>query len=297
MLLNWPTDLRPSWRALGTVALLLSASLRPFTSVAAQSGARGTVQPPPAGRGVPMKPDLSKLPKTPKVPTTFEGLFAERDARATNALEYLSCMQATINALRSGQLGKVPTDWSITCIKQGKEWRGVFGSLTDDGIAVRLQYALRADRGVITRDAIDTARVSGTARALLRGLSAPRPGGGKYPIIPIALPQNKFVEVWFVAANDNAARAVVGGDSLIQMNAEGTRELGHIKATSPIRTLEVTPSATSWTLESLEERIPSVSEMMAAHAALTVVPEVRVRTHQYDSIIRRGASGWTHVHR
>lgn len=243
------------------------------------------------------KPDLSKLPKTPVVPTTFEGLFAERDSRARDALQYLTCLQSTINALRSGALGRVPTYWSIACMKQGAEWRAIFGELTDSGMVVQLQYAMRGGRGVITRDAVDTARANGTARAVLRGLSAPAPGGGQYPIVPIALAQNKFVEVWFVSASDDPSRAIVGGDSLIQMSADGKRELGHIQKAPPIRTLIVPATGTSWEVPSLEERIPSVSELMAARKALTYVTEVRVRTKQYDSVLRRGATSWTHTRR
>lgn len=256
-----------------------------------------TAQPPAPLKPPPEKPDLAKLPKTPIVPTTFEGLFAERDSRAQDALAYLRCMQSTINALRTGALGQVPTEWSITCIRQGTEWRGVFGALTEKGISVRLQYALRGTAGTITRDRVDTARVNGTARALLRGLSAPLPGGGKYEIVPIPIALDKFIEVWFLPVPTKPTNVVVGGDSLIQMSSDGVRELGHIKQATPIRTLQVPLDGATWTLPSLEERLPAVSELMLAHMALDVLPEVRVRTNQYDSVIKRGQTTWTHIRR
>ncbi|MBL0171123.1 MAG: hypothetical protein IPP90_10380 [Gemmatimonadaceae bacterium] len=244
----------------------------------------------------PGAPDISKLPKSPKVPETFEGLFAERDARAEAALGYLRCLQGTVSALRSGALGQVPREWSITCVEQGREWRGVFGKLTDGGIDVRLQYAFRGAGGVLTTDRIDTARVNGTARALLRGLSAPFPGAGTYEFTPVPLPQPTFLEVWFLPLPGSPARIVVGGDSLIQMTSDGGRELGHSRSTPPMRIVTGPVSGATWNLESIEERIPAVSELMVARMALDVVPEVRVRSRQYESVLTRSGR-WTHQRR
>jgi hypothetical protein len=91
---------------------------------------------------------------------------------------------------------------------------------------------------------------------------------------------------------------MIGGDSLIQMSADGTRELGHIRQAAVLRAMTVPlQGAATWTLPSLEERIPTVSELMLAHLTLDLIPEVRVRTNQYDSILKRGVPGWTHVRR
>lgn len=242
-------------------------------------------------------PDLSKLPKTPKVPETFDELFAARDKRSQTAIGYFRCMQSTVSALRTGRLGQVPKDWSITCIEQDGEWRGVFGQLQDVGIAVKLQVAYRGDKAAITTARVDTSRVNGTARALLRGLSAPLPGAGKYEITPVPMWQSTFVEVWFLPVPADPTKALVGGDSLIQMSADGVRELGHGRDTPPIRSMPVPLNATTWTLTSIEQRIPSVSELLLARLALDVVPEVRIRTNQYESVLTRTAKGWTHHRR
>jgi hypothetical protein len=258
--------------------------------ISAPVHAQGTssTQPPPVRPGTP------KMPKTLKVPETFEGLFAERDARARAAVGYLRCLQGTINALRGGALGNVPTSWSIACVEQGREWRGVFGELGETGIDVRLQLAFRGERPSLTRDPVDTARVNGTARALLRGLAAPMPGSGKYEFTPVPLPQGTFLEVWFLPVPTNPGRPIVGGDSLIQMTPDGVRELGHARSTPPIRLLTPPANAQSWTVPSLEERIPTVSELMAAYLALDAVSEVKIKTRQYESTISRSAKGWTH---
>lgn len=254
---------------------------------------RPPVLPPEAAAGA---PDLAKLPKTPKVPVTFDGLFAERNARATAAVGYFRCMQSTITAIRTGVLGLVPVEWSITCIRQGGEWRGVFGQLRDGTIDVRMQYAIRGTTGAVTTAPVDTARVNGTARALLRGLSAPLPGGGRYEFTPVPLPQDKFVEVWFLPVPSNPTRVVVGGDSLIQMTADGVRELGHGRTTPPIRAVSVPLSGSSFVLESREQQIPTVSELVVAHMALDLVPEVRVRSMEYESVLTRGGR-WAHRRR
>lgn len=268
--------------ALCGLALLGASVVRPLSAQGA------------GAKAPPGQLDPSKLPKTPKIPETFEGLFAERDARARAALGYLRCMQGTVNALRSGALGAVPRDWAIACIEQRNEWRGVFGQLGEVGIEVRLQYAFRGDRGVVTRDPVDTARVNGAARALLRGLAAPLPGAGTYEFTPVPLSQGTFLEVWFLPVPGDPSRMVIGGDSLIQMTPDGVRELGHGMTTPPIRRVTLAAGTPRWALASSEERIPTVSELMAAYLAIGMIPEVRIRTREYESMLTRNAKGWTH---
>jgi len=273
--------IRPVWYNMVSLLLLLGTSMPRFL------GAQGRATAPPPGA-----PDLSKLPKSPKIPVGFEALFAERDKRARDAVGYFTCMQATVNALRAGVLGQVPRDWSIACIEQAGEWRGVFGSLRDGTIDVKRQFALRGASGVLTTDPVDTARVNGSARALLRGLSAPLPGAGRYEFTPVPLVQDKFVEVWFLPVPSGLSNAIVGGDSLIQMSSDGVRELGHGRSTPVVRALSVPEGMRSWSLKSVEERIPNVSELVLAHHALARVPEIRVQTYQYESVLTR--RGWTH---
>ena len=280
---------RRSRRTLVEFAGVFACAMAMLATSAAPMRAQGAT----TKQATPPRPGTPKLPKTLAIPGTFEELFAERDARARSAVGYMRCLQGTINALRGGALGNVPTGWSIACVEQGKEWRGVFGELGETGIAVRLQVAFRDGRGAITRDAVDTARVNGAARALLRGLSVPLPGAGKYEFTPVPLPQPTFMELWFLPV-PNGGRPIVGGDSLIQMTTDGTRELGHAKSTPPIRLLTPPSTAESWTVPSLEERIPTVSELVAAYLALEVVKEVRIKTRQYESTISRDAKGWTH---
>jgi hypothetical protein len=279
----------------------VTAGVMALACVSGEATAQGGGAPPPVRipvkAGQPGAPDLSKMPKSPKVPETFDELFAARDQRSQTAIGYFRCMQSTVNALRTGRLGKVPTEWSITCIEQNGEWRGVFGQLSESGIDVKLQVAYRGDRATVTSERVDTNRVNGTARALLRGLSAPHPGAGKYEFTPVPMWHSTFVEVWFLPVPADPTKAIVGGDSLIQMTADGGRELGHGRDTPRIRSTPVPLNASTWTLASPEERIPSVSELMLAWMALDIVPEVRIQTEQYESVLTRSAKRWTHHRR
>ncbi len=276
--------------ALGVTTLLMAPRL---SGQPIPKGAIKVTGAPPSG-----SPPLPKAPPTPKIPTTFEGLFAARNDRAVDALHYFQCMSAVIAAVRSGELGNVPREWSTTCVNQRGEWRGVFGQLTEIGIDIKLQIAVRAGKIVRVTDRVDTARVSGAARALLRGLASPVPGKGAFELTPVPLPEDKFIEVWFLPVPNDPAHAIVGGDSLIQMSADGKRELGHGKSATPIRASTLTPDSKTITILSLEERIPAVSELLLAHLALDVAPEVRITTHQYTSVLTRnaqtGATRWTH---
>lgn len=252
------------------------------------------------------QPKPQTLPAFTKVPTSFEGIFAERDARAVDVLGYLRCLEATVNALRAGALGAVEKGWSLTCIKQKNEWRGIFGELIDapPGMRVKVQFALRnpgltpnARSGMVVRDPVDTALASGTARALLRGLSAPAPGNGLGQFVPVTLAQKSFIEVWFVPSANNPSRAVVGGDSLIQLSRDGTRELGHASSTPKVRVLAIPMGGSTFTLESSDATMPLLTELMLAHLAIDVLPEVRVRTRDHDAILTRSTRTWTFVKR
>ncbi len=279
------------------LTVLCASVLRPV-AMGAQTGADsgGRI----GGRGASPPPGVKpKLPPTLKVPTTYADLFAERDSRAEAAIGYLGCLQETVIALRSGTLGAVPREWSIACVKQGAEWRGLFGELAADGpgFVVHLQYALRR-RAVVT-DAVDTVRAGAVARALFRGLSAPLPGAGQYEVIPVVLPQPTFVEVWFLPV-PSATRAIVGGDSLIQMSRDGTRELGHSKSAAALHAIAVPSAGSAFVVESAEERIPLLSELITARMALDHLPRITVRTRQYDAVVTNAATGlavWKHARR
>ncbi|MBL0937917.1 MAG: hypothetical protein IBJ03_03420 [Gemmatimonadaceae bacterium] len=234
-------------------------------------------------------------PQGPPVPTTFEGLFAERDLRARGALQYMQCLQETTQAARNGALGDMSPSWSIACVPQGNEWRGAVVELItkDPGVRVHRQWALRGS-GMAVRDRVDTTLVSSVAYAMERGMSVVRPGRGVADFMPIALVHSGYSEVWFLPALGNSARPVVGGDSVIQMKQDGTGELGHAKNTPPIRTLTAPTANVPWTIVSSEERVPLISELIAARRGVAVAGEVRLRTKDYDSVLRRNGA-WTHT--
>lgn len=238
------------------------------------------------------QPPLPQLPPALKVPDSYEGLFAERDTRARASLGFLQCMEETARAAKTGAAGTINPSWSIACVQEGSEWRGVFAELTEDepGARVHRQFAVRAGRVVAAR--VDTANVSRIARAMRRALSVPLPGRGQTQFAPVALAQSSFTEIWFVPIPD-PARIMAGGDSIIQMTADGNRELGHARRTPPLRPVSMAAGGTV-IIESAEARIPLMSELMAAHLALSTAREVRIRTNGRESVLRRGANRWLH---
>lgn len=237
-------------------------------------------------------PPMPPLPQTLKVPDSYEGLFGERDARARAALGFLQCMEETARAMRSGAAGTIDPAWSIACVQEGGEWRGTLAELiaAEPGARVHRQYSVRSGR-VITAP-VDTTNVSRIARAMRRALAAPMPGRAQSPFVPVALAQPSFTEIWFLPL-PNPSRIMVGGDSVIQMTADGNRELGHARRTPPLRALSA-PSGGAVLIESAEGKVPLVSELMAAHLALSTAREVRVRTNGRESVLRRGAPRWLH---
>ena len=287
------------WTCRALVALATAAALS--VPLDAQ-GAGGPPRPPRPPMSMPrdikdLPPGVTATPASPRIPTTFDELFAERDSRAVNALAYLRCLRISVRAIQGGALGQVPRGWNLTCVEHKGEWRGVLSELTEDapGARIHRQFALRGT-GVVVNDPIDTAMVAGLARALLRGLDSPLPGAGRYEYLPVPLRQPTFIELWYLPVPSVPARAVVGGDSLIQLSIDGTRELGHSRSTPPIRTFSVEPGS-SYLLASNEERIPLLSELMVAHMALSVAPDVRVRTTQYESVFSRSSTAVKHVRR
>lgn len=248
---------------------------------------------------VPVNPEVAKgIPSTIKIPGNFEGLFNLRDDRAESVLGYLKCVRATLAAQRAGTLGPIPAEWTLTCVRQGEEWRGVFTEAFDGGrfVAVKMQYAMRANggSGALVRTPVDTAVVVATARALARGFSVPRPGTLVEEFVPIPLHQGSFVEVWFLSVPSNPARVTVGGDSLIQMERDGSRELGHMSKSPAKRVLSLPTSGKEFVLESSEEQLPLLSELVTARMAAELVPTVRVLTKRFESTWVRSQGAWTH---
>ncbi len=237
------------------------------------------------------------MPKSLPVPTTYEGLFAERDLRARGALQYMQCHQETVQAARGGKLGEMSPSWNVACVPQGDEWRGALVEFTKlpvggEAVKVQRQWALRGS-GLAVRERIDTQAVAAVARAMARGLMAPRPGRGVAELMPVALLHEGYSEVWFLPVLGASSRPVVGGDSLIQMKADGSAELGHASRTPRVRTLQAPVAGAPWTIVSSEDRVPLISELIAARRGVAVAGEVRVRTKQFESTLRRGGQ-WTH---
>lgn len=244
---------------------------------------------------------LATLPKTIKIPSTDEGLLAERDMRARGIMGYLNCMEVTLRAIKRGALGAIAPSWSVVCVEQANEWRGVAVELTTTapGAIVHKQFALRgANNGVVVQERIDTATVSAVARSMRRALGArATPNSAAMPtsMVPAVLPQRTFVEIWFIPVPGNPAAVFAGGDSVIQMASDGNRELGH-SSTSPALTRRTVQSVArgAVVLPSIENRLPLVSELVAARTLLAAHPEVRVRTGLYELSLARGRTAtWT----
>lgn len=259
------------------------------------TGATGSTAQPPA-----RMPGPPPMPKTPLVPTTHEGIFAQRDIRAVEAMGYLRCIERTVGAMRAGSMGTVPEVWELACVHLSRsDWRGVYAEITATGAgaAVRAQYALRTDgRSGVVQEAIDTTLVGAVLRAQRRALSVPLPGRGTTPFVPVILPQETFMEIYFLPSPMANGRVIVGGDSIIQMTKDGIRELGHSRTSPALRTLDgPPPRSRTMTITSSEDRVPLVSELFAARELLSVVPEVRVRTKSHESVITRVRGTWVHT--
>ncbi len=277
--------IRTSARRCPSIVGLLTGLLMSPTTVAMAQG------------GTTTSTNSSAQSAKPRIPETFDEIFAARDQRAVRAIGYLWCVQQTTAAAQTGALGERRDTWTLTCLEQDGEWRGVFGEVAMGIFSVRRQYALRGVGVVITRDRLDTTRLVRTALALAYGLTAPRPGAGRYPFTPVALPQPDFVELWYLPIPGDPSHVVVGGDSLIQMSADGGRELSHGPRTPPIRELSLKRSTEPFAIESTEERIPTVSELATAHRALDLVPKVVIYTRQYASTLKRPGREWKHQRR
>ncbi|MDQ6611942.1 MAG: hypothetical protein M3Y64_05885 [Gemmatimonadota bacterium] len=206
-------------------------------------------------------------------------------------------MLTTITAGRSGKLGPVPANDLAVCVRQKNAWRGVFGQFDESptGFAVRLQYAM-AGNGTVITSPIDTAVVAGAARSLVRAASIPFPGKPSDEFLPIILQQDNFFEIWFLSAQMDPLHGVVGGDSLVQMNYAGSKELGHSKTTPMVRTVQITPGQ-SYQIQSSETDIPTISELIIGNSAADIVPTLTIRTIQWDWVRTRRTPGWRHVRR
>lgn len=234
-----------------------------------------------------------------KAPTTHAGRFALRDDRALHALQYLNCMNVASDVAQQGKVGAIPDGALLACIRDASGWRGVYGMVGSAGISFRVlgQVAVNGAEGVKTTAPVDTGAVLATLRATLRGTeSAAVRNRSHYEYMPIPVVLETFTELWVLPVQSSASKLLVGGDSLIQLTADATREQGHFSSAPPVRELAV-PSGNSYLIISNEEEIPLVSELVAARLALMRVPEVRIQTRKFTSVISNSTRKWVHTPR
>ena len=120
--------------------LLLAAGLfllsLPVAMHGQGSGGRGKAPP----GAPPLAPNLPKgRPAKP-----FAALVVDRNTRALSALGYTRCLTYTLAAAQKGMLGKIQVNDIAVCVKEGNEWRGVFGQFADSraGFSVHLQVVI-----------------------------------------------------------------------------------------------------------------------------------------------------------
>jgi hypothetical protein len=273
--------------------LLLLTVLSGATTAVAQPRPSG---PPPGAKRISAKiPDsiAARLPKTPKMPTGDQEIFTQRDARARNVLGYFDCLTRTVKASRDGLLGTVPAAAMLVCVQENSEWRGVVAEPVNrmPGVAVRAQYAMRG-KGVLVRDAVDTFTVLATARGQRRAVQAKAVSSGPASLSPVVLPYDSYLEVLYVPVPGATNTTLfVGGDSIIQMAPDGSRELGHSRAAPPITPLTVNTGKSGEALiQSTQPQVPLVSELVAARSLLPRYRVVKLQSGDYTFTLTRTAA-------
>ncbi len=252
-----------------------------------------------AAQGPPTPPPPVDPNSFLRAPTTHAGRFALRDDRALHAIQYLNCMNVASEVARQGKLGAIPDDAPLACVRDINGWRGVYGMVGSAGMSFRVlgQVAVNGTEGAPARTKVDTGAVLSTLRAMQRGMqSATVRNRSRYEFMAIPVVLETFTEVWVLPVQSSVSRLLVGGDSLIQLTADATREQGHFSSAPPVRELAA-PSGNSYLILSNEEEIPLVSELVAARLALMNVPEVRIQTKKFNSVISNSTRRWIHTPR
>lgn len=236
-----------------------------------------------------------EVPRTLPVPRGHAEIFAHRDSRALDILQYLHCAGATVAAEQARAIS-APDSAMLLCTREKDGWRGLFGTFDSrfGNFVVFSQVAVQqrtSGVGVPTTAALDTLTAGAVARAHIRALSTPNRGAPRNAFTWAPLHYGTYLEVWFVPLQNNASSLYVGGDSLIQMTADGRKEQGHFSKSPPVRALPL-PTGSLYTIPSLEAEVPLISELIAARLALMRVPTVRIRTQRFDWTIDQSGK-WT----
>jgi hypothetical protein len=268
--------------ALATAATTASAQVRPGG-------------PPPGAVRVPAKiPDslAARLPKTPKMPSSDQEVFTQRDLRARNVLGYFDCLARTVKASREGGLGVVPPTSLLVCVLEKGEWRGVVAEPVNKfpGVAVRTQLAMRG-AGAVVKEPIDTFNVLVIARGVRRAVQAKATTVGAITVSPVVLPYDSYLEILYVPVPTENGALFVGGDSIIQMAPDGSRELGHSRSAPPMTPLTVNAGKKDEAvIQSTQPQVPLVSELVAARALLPRFRVVTLQSADYTFTLTRAAA-------
>ncbi len=234
----------------------------------------------------------ARLPKTPKMPSSDQEVFTQRDLRARNVLGYFDCLARTVKASRVGGLGAVPPTSLLVCVQENDEWRGVVAEPVDKfpGVAVRTQLAMRG-AGAVVKEPIDTFNVLAIARGVRRAVQAKATTVGAITVSPVVLPYDSYLEILYVPVPTENGTLYVGGDSIIQMAPDGSRELGHSRSAPPMTPLTVNAGKRDEAvIQSTQPQVPLVSELVAARALLPRFRVVTLQSADYTFTLTRAAA-------
>lgn len=271
----------------------------PRTRLLAALAGVAILAPPVAAQQTKPPPADFEIPRTLPVPRTYSEIFTHRDSRAVDILQYLHCIGATAAAEQSRVIS-APDSALLLCTREKDGWRGILGAVDKrfGNFHVFSQVAVKqstAGAGAKTTASLDTLTLGAVARAHVRALQSPTRGAPRNAFTWAPLHYGNYVEVWFVPLQNSAMNLYVGGDSLIQMTADGRREHGHFSKSPPIRALPL-PTGSTYIIPSHEAEVPLVSELVAARLALMRVPIVKIRTQRYEWTLDQSGQ-WKHAPR
>lgn len=224
--------------------------------------------------------------------------FDLQDRRAQNLLVALRCAQRVSELRAQGRFG--PADSlgrSGHCLRTGGEWVGVF--LDTDSTGTRLVRA----SSVSLRDGARLPATPDTASLLARQRATRAALDRGYPAYveaerqfgPVTLhPEPDSLQVWLVPVEVLAGRAL-GGERGYLFRPDGTGAPEEVDAFASYRPFSV-PDTGTVTIESREEEIPLLSEMVMANLVNERGRPVMIATRMFVSTLVGAASGavWLH---
>ncbi|HST08394.1 MAG TPA: hypothetical protein VLJ83_09480 [Gemmatimonadaceae bacterium] len=220
--------------------------------------------------------------------STRAAAFDRLDRTSRTLIATVDCARASARARAEGQFGPIDSvgRWGECLHKDGRAF-GLF--FTPDSTMTRAQNLRVFDfaNHILYSGSVDTSAVLAEARAARESVRKGMPSfaAAKRQFAPISMRSDgDSIEVWLLPAGLFMGAPTVGGERGFVYSPDGRTVVREIDASSQFRPLSI-PDSGQVVIQSNEDDLPLISELIATNLLYDRGRDVRLATRAFTSVL------------